>query len=99
MDTEQIAIKDGATARLLSRNRTNFSGDYPQLIDSLEGLKAKNAIIESVKIVALDDGGKPSFQLLQSYGIRKQIQLARSLAKTIDGQDPQNKETGQGFSS
>jgi bifunctional non-homologous end joining protein LigD len=60
--------------RLLSRNRTNFNNDYPQLIDALERLTAKNVIIDG-EIAALDSEGKSSFQLLQSYRIGKQPPL------------------------
>jgi len=61
-------------ARLVSRNRTNFGTDYPQLIDALKSLNAKQAIIDG-EIAALDDEGKSSFQLLQSYGKAKQTSL------------------------
>ena len=60
--------------RLVSRNRTNFRDDYPQLIDILKLLTAKEVIIDG-EIAALDPNGKTSFQLLQSYGVRKNIPL------------------------
>ena len=50
------------------------SNDYPQLIDALKSLPAKSAIIDG-EIAALDENGKSSFQLLQSYGKRKEIPL------------------------
>jgi bifunctional non-homologous end joining protein LigD len=69
-----LAFKAGKEVRLLSRNRTNFNDNYPQLIESLKLFSAKNFIIDG-EIAALDPHGKTSFQLLQSYGIRKQIPL------------------------
>jgi bifunctional non-homologous end joining protein LigD len=69
-----LAFKAGAEVRLLSRNRTLFNDNYPVLVDALKSLKAKNFIIDG-EIAALDQHGRSSFQLLQSYGIRKQIPL------------------------
>jgi bifunctional non-homologous end joining protein LigD len=60
--------------RLISRNRTNFDNDYPQLIDALKSLTAKQATIDG-EIAALNDQGRSSFQLLQSYGKAKQTPL------------------------
>ena len=58
--------------RLISRNQIDFGNDYPQLIAALKLLTAKGVIIDG-EIAALDPNGKTSFQLLQSYGIRKNI--------------------------
>src|SRR5215471_8399777 len=69
-----LAFKAGAEVRLLSRNRTNFNDNYPQLVDSLKSFRTKNFIIDG-EIAALDEHGRSSFQLLQSYGTRKQIPL------------------------
>ena len=60
--------------RLLSRNRTNFNDNYPQLVDALKSLKVKNFIIDG-EIAALDAEGRSSFQLLQSYGISKRTPI------------------------
>ena len=65
-----LAFKAGKEVRLISRNQINFSDNYPQLIDALKLLTPKNVIIDG-EIAALDPNGKTSFQLLQSYGIRK----------------------------
>jgi bifunctional non-homologous end joining protein LigD len=69
-----LAFKAGKEVRLISRNRTNFDNDYPLLIDALKLLSAKQAIIDG-EIAALDDEGKSSFQLLQSYGKARQTPL------------------------
>ena len=63
-----LAFKSGAEVRLLSRNRTLFNDNYPQLVDSLKALKAKSSIING-EIAALDEQGRSSFQLLQSYAL------------------------------
>ena len=69
-----LAFKAGKEVRLISRNRTNFDNDYPPFIDALKLLRAKQTIIDG-EIAALDDEGKSSFQLLQSYGKAKQTPL------------------------
>jgi bifunctional non-homologous end joining protein LigD len=69
-----LAFKTGSEVRLLSRNRTLFNNNYPVLVDAIKSLKTKSFIIDG-EIAALDQSGKSSFQLLQSYGIRKQIPL------------------------
>ena len=69
-----LAFKADKEVRLVSRNRTVFNNDYPQLIDSLKLLTAKAATIDG-EIAALDQNGKSSFQLLQSYGKTKQTPL------------------------
>ena len=69
-----LAFKAGKEVRLVSRNRTNFNNDYPRLVDSLRLLRANEVTIDG-EITALDEKGKSSFQLLQSYGTSKQIPL------------------------
>jgi bifunctional non-homologous end joining protein LigD len=69
-----LAFKADNEVRLVSRNRTSFNKDYPELIDALKSLTAKNVIIDR-EITALDSEGKSSFQLLQSYKSGKQTPL------------------------
>jgi bifunctional non-homologous end joining protein LigD len=69
-----LAFKAGKEVRLISRNRTNFDNDYPQLIEALKSLTAKQATIDG-EIAALDYEGRSSFQLLQSYGKAKKTPL------------------------
>jgi bifunctional non-homologous end joining protein LigD len=69
-----LAFKAGKEARLVSRNRKSFNNDYPQLIDALKSLTAKQANLDG-EIAALDDKGRTSFQLLQSYGKAKQTPI------------------------
>jgi len=69
-----LAFKAGKEARLISRNRTNFDNDYPQLIEALKSPTAKRATIDG-EITALDEQGRSSFQLLQSYGKSKKTPL------------------------
>ena len=68
-----LAFKAGKEVRLVSRNRKSFD-DYPQIINALKLLTAKEATIDG-EITALDDAGRSSFKLLQSYGKDKQTPL------------------------
>jgi bifunctional non-homologous end joining protein LigD len=68
-----LALKAGSEVQLLSRNRKLFNDNYPVLIDALKSLKA-NFVIDG-EIAALDQNGRSSFQLLQSYGQLKDIPL------------------------
>jgi len=69
-----LAFKSGSEVQLVSRNRTSFSKAYPQLVDALKLLPAKNAIIDG-EIAALNQHGKSSFQLLQAFGKSKETPL------------------------
>jgi bifunctional non-homologous end joining protein LigD len=59
-----LVFKADKDVRLVSRNRKAFI--CPELVDALKLLSVKNAIIDG-EITVLDDHGKSSFQLLQSY--------------------------------
>jgi ATP-dependent DNA ligase len=74
-----LAFKVGSEVRLLSRNRTLFNENYPQLVNSLKALKAKGFVIDG-ETAALASDGRSSFQLLQSYGSRKGILLSITLS-------------------
>ena len=56
-----LAFKDGKDVRLVSRNNKAF--DYPQLLDALKKLPTDRVILDG-EIVALDEKGRSSFQLL-----------------------------------
>lgn len=63
-----IAFKDGADVRLLSRNQKNFSVKFPEIVNAVASVKADQAILDG-EVVALDDKGVSSFQLLQTIEI------------------------------
>ena len=69
-----LAFKTDKEVRLVSRNRTNFSDNYPLITDGLKQLPAKSATLDG-EIVALDQHGRPSFQLIQGYGKSKQTPI------------------------
>jgi bifunctional non-homologous end joining protein LigD len=61
-----IAELNGSKSRLYSRNGLSFEASYPIVFDELKKIKQK--IVLDGEIVALDENGMPSFQLLQQYG-------------------------------
>jgi bifunctional non-homologous end joining protein LigD len=61
----RLALKHGNSVRLLSRKGKNLTPDYPDVVEAVQGIKAKSALLDG-EIVALDDQGKPSFQITRS---------------------------------
>jgi ATP-dependent DNA ligase len=60
-----LAIKTGGLIQLRSRNDNDFSLRYPAIAKALESLP--NETVVDGEVVALDPGGKPSFNLLQNH--------------------------------
>jgi bifunctional non-homologous end joining protein LigD len=61
-----LAIKDGDKVLLRSRNSKDLAARYPQVLEALRNLPARQAVLDG-EIVAVDPEGRSSFQLLQSY--------------------------------
>ncbi len=61
-----IALKGGPQARLLSRNQKDFGAKFPEVLESVLELDVRDAVIDG-EIVALDERGISSFQLLQAF--------------------------------
>jgi ATP-dependent DNA ligase len=61
-----IAFKRDGAVNLRSRNDHDFSGRYPAVVKALEKLP-DNTVIDG-EIVAFDEDGRPSFNMLQNYG-------------------------------
>ena len=59
-----LALRDGSQTRVLSRNEKDLGGKFPEVKDSIAALDVQDAIIDG-EIVALDEKGRSSFQLLQ----------------------------------
>jgi bifunctional non-homologous end joining protein LigD len=59
-----LALRDAAGSRLLSRNNKDLAGRFPEIAAAVDRLELDDAIIDG-EIVALDDQGRSSFQLLQ----------------------------------
>ncbi len=66
-----VAFIENGKVRLVSRNQNDLTGAYPELHDLPQHVKAKNAIVDG-EVVALDELGRSSFNLMQQRtGIRE----------------------------
>jgi bifunctional non-homologous end joining protein LigD len=61
-----LALRGGSETRVLSRNQKDLGGKFPKVKDSIAALDIQDAIIDG-EIVALDEKGRSSFQLLQGW--------------------------------
>src|SRR5688572_15517938 len=59
-----LALKKGGAVRLFSRKGNDLTRDYPEVVEAVKSIKAKAAVLDG-EIVALDEQGRPSFQMLQ----------------------------------
>jgi bifunctional non-homologous end joining protein LigD len=64
-----IAFKTGGTIHLRSRNNNDFSIRYSDVVKGLATLPDETVI--DGEAIALDDDGRPSFNILQNYGSSK----------------------------
>jgi bifunctional non-homologous end joining protein LigD len=60
-----ITIKDGGKISLLSRNQNDLSARFPEIVDAIKNLPADECVLDG-EVVALDEQGRSSFQLLQA---------------------------------
>jgi bifunctional non-homologous end joining protein LigD len=61
-----MALRGGSEMRILSRNQKDLGGKFTEVKDSIAALDIQDAIIDG-EIVALDEKGRSSFQLLQAF--------------------------------
>jgi bifunctional non-homologous end joining protein LigD len=60
-----LGLKHGDEVRLLSRKNKRLDGDFPDVVEAIRNLPAESVLLDG-EIVALDQQGRPSFQLLQN---------------------------------
>jgi bifunctional non-homologous end joining protein LigD len=59
-----IACKDGDKISLISRNKNELRSRFPEIADAMKNFPADECVIDG-EVVALDEEGRSSFQLLQ----------------------------------
>ena len=64
-----IAFKTSGKIHLRSRNDNDFSVRYADVMKGLANLPDETVI--DGEVIALDDDGRPSFNILQNYGSSK----------------------------
>ena len=60
-----IAVKTGKKVSLLSRNKNELAGRFPEIVEAIKNLPVRECVIDG-EVVALDEEGRSSFQLLQA---------------------------------
>ncbi len=60
-----IAVKGGGKVSLISRNGNKLDSRFPEICDAVKNLPVEDCVIDG-EVVALDDEGRSSFQLLQA---------------------------------
>ena len=60
-----VAVKSGEKVNLVSRNGNELAARFPEVADAVRALPANDCVIDG-EVVALDEQGRSSFQLLQA---------------------------------
>jgi len=72
-----LAIRDGENTQLYARSGTNITNRYPEVVLALNSIALERFVLDG-EIVAQDELGRPSFQLLQR---RMHVNDARQIAR------------------
>ncbi len=64
-----IAVKDGSKVNLISRNGNELGARFPDIADAVKQLPPNECVVDG-EVVALDEEGRSSFQLLQGLEIK-----------------------------
>jgi bifunctional non-homologous end joining protein LigD len=60
-----VAVKNGTKVNLVSRNGNELAARFPEIAEAVAALPVKDCVIDG-EVVALDEQGRSSFQLLQA---------------------------------
>jgi bifunctional non-homologous end joining protein LigD len=61
-----IAVKRDEKVSLLSRNQNDLGARFPEIVEAIKNLPPRECVIDG-EVVAVDDKGRSSFQLLQAH--------------------------------
>jgi bifunctional non-homologous end joining protein LigD len=81
-----LAILRQGQALLLSRNSKPLNGRFPSLVAEIAKIPAREAVLDG-EIVALDEKGRHSFQLLQNYEQEPPLIYYLFDLLSLDGED------------
>jgi bifunctional non-homologous end joining protein LigD len=84
-----LALRGGNVTRILSRKQKDLGKKFQIIADSIGKLAVQDVVIDG-EIVALDDKGRPSFQLLQGFDmglVRPPIAFYAFDLLRLNGQD------------
>ena len=84
-----LAVKNGDDVELISRNHKPLTDDFPEIRDAVAQLSVETAVLDG-EICALDEQGRPRFQLLQSRATGKERPPLRYFVfdlLNLDGED------------
>jgi bifunctional non-homologous end joining protein LigD len=87
-----LALRGGNETRILSRNEKDLGRKFTEVKDAVAALAVQDAVIDG-EIVALDDKGRSSFQLLQGFDmglVRPPIVFYAFDLLRLNGKDLQN---------
>ena len=59
------SVKNEKGVSLLSRNENELAGRFPEIVEAMKNLPARECVVDG-EVVALDEEGRSSFQLLQA---------------------------------
>ncbi len=84
-----LAIKTAGKTALYSRNHKSFTSRFPKVAEALHSLSAEFTL--DGEIVALDENGRPSFQLLQNNASKSlEVSFYCFDLLNLDGEDLQS---------
>ena len=88
-----LALKDGASVKILSRKGNDLTADYPAIRLALGALKAKSAVIDG-EVVAFDESGRPSFHIpSHRSAIPRRFSISTRHVLALNGKDLQDESS------
>ncbi|MGZ3473520.1 MAG: non-homologous end-joining DNA ligase [Polyangiales bacterium] len=81
-----LGVKSGRVTRLFSRNGKDWTAQFPAVAASISALADKELVLDG-EVCALDEQGRPSFQLLQNRAGGANLTYAVFDLLWLDGRD------------